>query len=172
MRVLSYMWTSTHIQWVFGRGWFKQLGKYLTNMPECAKISNSSSNLHNKLQKSTLEVKNQMLTACLWSNWMSPGSLTLHFFSQSCHECMCSCKISLDHFQGYFSVVAPEELRVQNSAQMHRKYCKLLILNFDMKTEILTKCICLTQREVDHSRNSSDFKLYWAEAQYPACTVE
>lgn len=144
----------------------------MTNMPECATASNCSSNLHNKLQKSTLEVKNQMLTACLSSNWMSPGSLTLYFFSQSCCECMCSCKISLEHFQGYFSMVAPKELRVQNSAQMHYKYCRLLIMNFDTKTEILTKCICWTQREMDHSCNSSYFKLYWAKAQYPACTAE
>lgn len=147
----------------------------MKNMPECATISNCSSDLHNKMQKSTLEVKNQMLTACMWSNRMSSGSPTLFFFfffPQSCCECMCSCKISLEHFQGYFSMVAPEELRVQNSAQMHYKYCRLLIMNFDTKTEILTKCICWTQREMDRSCNSSDFKLYWAEAQYPACAAE
>lgn len=44
----------------------------------------------------------------------------IHFFSQLCRECMCSCKTPLEHFQGYFSMATPEELSTKECRIQHK----------------------------------------------------
>lgn len=140
-------------------------------MSACATVSNFALHLHRKLQKSTLKVKNQLLTTCLGSNWMSMGSFFFFPFWSILLWIYVLLQISLEHFQCYFSLVVLREPRVQKSAQIHYTYHRLLT-NFDMKTEILTNYIWLKWKDMDHSRKSLDFKFFWATAQCPACTAE
>lgn len=136
-------------------------------MPVCKNLK-LFLNLHNKLQRSTSEVKNQTLTACLWSNWISHSS----FFCLNYAVNVCAA--AKFHWNIFKAISAWQHQKNSECGIQH----KCITSTADSSSWILIwkqkfwQSTSASQKEMDHSCNSSDFKLYWAEAQYPACTAE